>query len=166
MDGVKKFLEKKYKISHAEAQAASANSFMMIVSVGFTISHALCAIQQPGYQIIYIFLSMNAFGGTRFVTRSIFIISTNPIEYFGTILATFSIMQIGIAFTTSLWTNLTVNVLGGNYGEINLIMAGLSLFSCVFPISIAIIRWKEHKNKLSFEQEKGEVNKAVDEKQD
>ena len=70
----------------------------------------------------------------------------NPIEYFGTILATFATSQIFIAFTTSLWTNLTVNSLGGDYGEINLIMAGLSLFSCLFPVLIGVIRWREFKN--------------------
>ena len=102
---------------------------------------------------------MNAFGGTRFVTRSIFVIATNPIEYFGTILATFSIVQIMIAFTTSLWTNLTVNVLGGNYGEINIIMGGVCLFSCVFPAMIAVVRWKEYKRKDKTE---GVINKTFD----
>ena len=127
---------------------------MVVCSVGFIISHLLCVLRTPGFQIVFIFLTMNAFGATRFVTRSIFIIATNPIEYFGTILATFSVVQIFVALMTSLWTNLTVNVLDGNYGLINLIMAGICAFSIVFPGMIGWIRWKEYRMKKEKKLEK------------
>ena len=78
MDKLKVIIMKRYKFEHREAQAIAANIFMVIIGVGYFISDVLCTLESPGYQIIYIFLSMNALGGTRFITRSIFAISTRP----------------------------------------------------------------------------------------
>ena len=108
---------------------------------------------------------MNAMGGTRFVTRSVFIVASNPIEYFGTILATFSLMQIAIAFTTSLFTNITINLLDGNYGDINLIMAAICAVSLVFPVCIAFLRWPVWKYSRQKMADKTQMeNEAFDDK--
>ena len=134
-------LEKQFEI-------ITANIFMVLIGVGYFVNDILCTLGSTGYHIVFIFISMNTLGGTRFITRSIFVVSTNPIEYFGTILATFATSQIFVALTTSLWSNLTVNSLNGNYGTINWIMASFSFISCIFPIIIFILRHKYNFGKI------------------
>lgn len=159
-DGLKKFIAKTWQLKQLQAQAVTAICFMLIISISFAMSSLFMAIQIPNWQILYIYLSINAMGATRFVTRSIFIVATCPIQYFGTILAVFSLSQIAVAFTTSLWSNFAINVLGGNYGNLNFIMAGLCLAGVVFPVILGFMVYKEIKAEPSGKSE-GVVNKVM-----